>query len=118
MKIDMANFQLQAVKPYLLQQSLEYERNKFKQYIQANPGTSFVKNELRIVSLPNNYDRPFHSVRVEGRQSKPVEESCWQFFVMIWDHRLKPHRPYMFGIEFFNLTPKVFLYVLQFSSPH
>ena len=38
MKLDMANFELQAVKPRLLQQSVEYEREKFKQYLEANPG--------------------------------------------------------------------------------
>lgn len=38
MKIDMANFQLQTIKPQLLQQSIEYERKKFAQYLEANPG--------------------------------------------------------------------------------
>ena len=41
MKVDMANFQLQAIKPHLVQQSIEYERNKFKDYLQSNPGTFF-----------------------------------------------------------------------------
>ena len=38
MKVDMANFQLQSIKPHLVQQSIEYERNKFKDYLQSNPG--------------------------------------------------------------------------------
>ena len=38
MKVDMANFQLQSIKPHLVQQSFEYERNKFKDYLQSNPG--------------------------------------------------------------------------------
>lgn len=38
MKMDMANFQLQALKPQLLQQSIEYERTKFKQYLETKPG--------------------------------------------------------------------------------
>lgn len=37
MKVDMANFQLQSIKPHLVQQSIEYERNKFKDYLQSNP---------------------------------------------------------------------------------
>jgi len=37
MKVDLANFQLQAIKPHLVQQSIEYERNKFKDYLQSNP---------------------------------------------------------------------------------
>ncbi|KAK3711944.1 hypothetical protein QZH41_009442 [Actinostola sp. cb2023] len=40
MKMDMANFQIQALKPQLLQQSIEYERIKFKQYLETNPGLS------------------------------------------------------------------------------
>lgn len=39
MKVDMANFQLQTIKPHLMQQSVEYERKKFKDYLQSNPGT-------------------------------------------------------------------------------
>ena len=39
MKVDMANFQLQTIKPHLLLQSIEYERNKFKEYLQSTPGT-------------------------------------------------------------------------------
>lgn len=38
MKVDMANFQLQTIKPHLMQQSVEYERKKFKDYVQSNPG--------------------------------------------------------------------------------
>lgn len=38
MKVDMANFQLQTIKPHLMQQSVEYERKKFKDYLQSNPG--------------------------------------------------------------------------------
>lgn len=37
MKVDMANFQLQTIKPHLLLQSIEYERNKFKEYLQSTP---------------------------------------------------------------------------------
>ena len=41
MKVDMANFQLQTIKPHLVQQSIEYERKKFKDYLQSNPGTFY-----------------------------------------------------------------------------
>ncbi|KAJ7383614.1 T-complex protein 11 [Desmophyllum pertusum] len=37
MKVDMANFQLQTIKPHLVQQSAEFERKKFKDYLQTNP---------------------------------------------------------------------------------
>ena len=40
MKVDMANFQLQTIKPHLAQQSVEFERTKFKDYLETNPGTN------------------------------------------------------------------------------
>ena len=40
MKLDMANFQLQSLRPYLIQQSVDYEREKFKEYLKENPGKS------------------------------------------------------------------------------
>ena len=40
MKVDMANFQLQTIKPHLVQQSAEFERKKFKDYLETNPGTN------------------------------------------------------------------------------
>ena len=44
MKMDMANFQLKALKPQLLQQSIEFERTKFKQYLETNPGIKLFIN--------------------------------------------------------------------------
>ena len=41
MKLDMANFQLQRLKPILVQQSVEYERSKLKQFLELYPGMMF-----------------------------------------------------------------------------
>eukprot|EP00794_Sanderia_malayensis_P012909 gene12909-14239_t len=44
MKLDMANYKLQEIKPYLMQQCVEYERAKFQQYLEANPdGTKLTR---------------------------------------------------------------------------
>ncbi|XP_056137676.1 T-complex protein 11-like protein 1 [Lampris incognitus] len=37
MKMDMANFALSSIRPYLLQQSAEYERNKFQEFLDKQP---------------------------------------------------------------------------------
>uniref|UniRef100_A0A8C5D6L9 T-complex 11, testis-specific-like 1 n=1 Tax=Gouania willdenowi TaxID=441366 RepID=A0A8C5D6L9_GOUWI len=37
MKVDMANFALSSIKPHLLQQSVEYERNKFQEFLEKQP---------------------------------------------------------------------------------
>uniref|UniRef100_A0A8C7WMB2 T-complex 11, testis-specific-like 1 n=1 Tax=Oryzias sinensis TaxID=183150 RepID=A0A8C7WMB2_9TELE len=37
MKVDMANFALMSIRPHLMQQSVEYERNKFQQFLEKQP---------------------------------------------------------------------------------
>ncbi|XP_026880804.2 T-complex protein 11-like protein 1 isoform X2 [Electrophorus electricus] len=37
MKIDMANFAVSSLRPHLLQQSVEYERNKFQEFLDKQP---------------------------------------------------------------------------------
>lgn len=37
MKVDMANFALSSIRPHLMQQSVEYERNKFQEFLDKQP---------------------------------------------------------------------------------
>lgn len=37
MKLDMANYRLSVLRPQIRQQSVEYERKKFAEYLSANP---------------------------------------------------------------------------------
>nr|XP_061813350.1 T-complex protein 11-like protein 1 [Nerophis lumbriciformis] len=37
MKLDMANFAVNSIRPHLMQQSVEYERNKFQQFLDRQP---------------------------------------------------------------------------------
>uniref|UniRef100_A0A8C9V9B1 T-complex 11, testis-specific-like 1 n=1 Tax=Scleropages formosus TaxID=113540 RepID=A0A8C9V9B1_SCLFO len=37
MKIDMANFALSSIRPHLMQQSVEYERKKFQEFLEKQP---------------------------------------------------------------------------------
>ncbi|MEQ2261948.1 hypothetical protein XENORESO_018479 [Xenotaenia resolanae] len=41
MKVDMANFALNSIKPHLMQQSVEYERNKFQEFLEKHPMRTF-----------------------------------------------------------------------------
>ena len=38
MKMDMANFTIQQIRPYLQQQSVEYERKKFNEFLKTQEG--------------------------------------------------------------------------------
>lgn len=42
MKMDMANFALSSIRPHLLQQSAEYERNKFQEFLEKQPSKETV----------------------------------------------------------------------------
>ncbi|XP_056243929.1 T-complex protein 11-like protein 1 [Seriola aureovittata] len=37
MKVDMANFAVSSIRPHLMQQSVEYERNKFQEFLETQP---------------------------------------------------------------------------------
>ena len=37
-KMDMANFTIQQIRPYLQQQSVDYEKKKFKEFLEAQKG--------------------------------------------------------------------------------
>lgn len=42
MKLDMANFAVSSIRPHLMQQSVEYERNKFQDFFDKQPGMNSV----------------------------------------------------------------------------
>lgn len=37
MKVDMANFAVSSIRPHLMQQSVEYERSKFQEFLEKQP---------------------------------------------------------------------------------
>ncbi|XP_064423308.1 T-complex protein 11-like protein 1 isoform X2 [Latimeria chalumnae] len=45
MKMDMANFALSSIRPHLMQQSVEYERKKFQQFLLKQPNSLDVTTE-------------------------------------------------------------------------
>lgn len=58
MKMDMANFAVSSIRPKLMQQSAEYERKKFQEFLEKQPSMtlflSFFPPDLPVncVSLP------------------------------------------------------------------
>jgi len=72
MKLDMANFQLQKVKPILMQQAVEYERGKFEEFLKINPdGTVLTRHWLRlaICELKQLISKSFN--RIKGSSNRP-----------------------------------------------
>ena len=45
MKMDMANFTIQQIRPYIQQQSVEYEKKKFQEFLQKQQGINELLNE-------------------------------------------------------------------------
>lgn len=42
MKVDMANFEIQKIKPIVMKQAVQYERTKFGEYLEKNPSNVFL----------------------------------------------------------------------------
>lgn len=67
MKLDMANFQLSMFRPELLQRSIGYEQEKFREYLKANPNG--------LLSTKQWIKRGIDNVHVEVNQSKK-DDNC------------------------------------------
>ncbi|XP_029009778.1 T-complex protein 11-like protein 1 [Betta splendens] len=57
MKVDMANFALSSIRPHLMQQSVEYERNKFQEFLEKQPNAldyteKWLADTLKSLSVP------------------------------------------------------------------
>lgn len=51
MKIDMANFELQTLKPVLIQQAVKYEKEKFAEFLEQNSGENFFSCFMNVDCL-------------------------------------------------------------------
>lgn len=77
----MANYRLSVLRPQILQQSVEYEREKFKEYLNANPngllstqqwikrGLVIARNELNEVSQGSTEIDGNHSTHLRASTS-------------------------------------------------
>lgn len=88
MKLDMANYRLSVLRPQILQQSVEYEREKFKEYLNANPngllstqqwikrGLVIARNELNEVSQGSTGIDGNHSTHLRASTSNDGGEDA------------------------------------------
>lgn len=49
MKVDMANFAVSSIRPHLMQQSIEYERKQFQEFLEKQPSMFSVLWYLFVV---------------------------------------------------------------------
>ena len=68
MKMDMANFSIQAIRPLIKQQQVEYERRKMMEYIKEHPATGLIHTKHWLT-------QSFYKIMDEGQEnteSNPV----------------------------------------------
>ena len=51
MKMDMANFTIQQIRPFIQKQSVEYERKKFKEFLDVQAGKN---SAIEIITKPSH----------------------------------------------------------------
>ncbi|KAM4617925.1 T-complex protein 11-like protein 1 isoform 1-T2 [Discoglossus pictus] len=93
MKVDMANFAVSSIRPHLMQQSVEYERKKFKDFFEKLP------NSLEAVThwLQETADELIHSNDSVGGEAAAVSVCPASVLnhayikLLKWDH---VHRPF------------------------
>lgn len=49
MKMDIANYEIKAVKPILMKQAVRYEREKFDEYLKENKGMFNRKFQAKVI---------------------------------------------------------------------
>lgn len=49
MKLDMANFAVSSIRPHLLQQSVEYERKKFQEFVEKQPSKEDIISVSQLI---------------------------------------------------------------------
>lgn len=73
MKMDMANFTIQQMRPYLQQQSMEYEKTKFDEFLQTQRESGIDGLELTRIWLKRSYDELRDTLsEEEGASSSPI----------------------------------------------
>ncbi|CAJ1057553.1 T-complex protein 11-like protein 1 [Xyrichtys novacula] len=94
MKVDMANFALSSIRPYLMQQSAEYERSKFQDFLEKQPNAlDYTEKWLE------NSARSLRETRVTGSNNASSDPSPlsildvhnYAYLLLLrWDHSSDP----------------------------
>ncbi|VDI19778.1 Hypothetical predicted protein [Mytilus galloprovincialis] len=69
MKMDMANFTIQQIRPYLQQQSMEYEKTKFEEFLKTQRESGIDGLELTKIWLKKSFDALKDQAAEEGATS-------------------------------------------------
>jgi hypothetical protein len=72
MKMDMANFTIQQIRPYLQQQSVNYERAKFQQLLKQQEETGVDGLQFTRQWLQRNAQIVFHPEEAQPSTAKPT----------------------------------------------
>ncbi|XP_013369434.1 PREDICTED: T-complex protein 11-like protein 1 isoform X1 [Chinchilla lanigera] len=101
MKVDMANFAISSVRPHLMQQSVEYEREKFQELLARQPNSlDFVTQWLEEASADLMAQRYKHALSAQREAAgsedalvlSPVSVQNYAYLKLLkWDHL---HRPF------------------------
>ncbi|MBN3294099.1 T11L1 protein, partial [Polypterus senegalus] len=97
MKIDMANFAISSIRPHLMQQSIEYERMKFQEFIEKQPNAldftqkwieealnELISSKVETTSSPSGAENVLPAV-----SSSAVLN--WAYLKLLkWDHMKTP----------------------------
>uniref|UniRef100_A0A8C0FYR5 T-complex 11 like 1 n=1 Tax=Bubo bubo TaxID=30461 RepID=A0A8C0FYR5_BUBBB len=95
MKMDMANFAVSSIRPKLMQQSAEYERKKFQEFLEKQPSMtlflSFFPSDLPVncVSLPVDHEKKSDSFITSSLCSTAVQNQAY-LKLLKWDHVNRP----------------------------
>ncbi|OWK17753.1 TCP11L1, partial [Cervus elaphus hippelaphus] len=109
MKVDMANFAVSSIRPHLMQQSVEYERKQFQEFLEKQPNSlDFVTQWLQEATddlMNQKYKNALPAAggaagSGDGPRLDPVAVQNYAYLKLLkWDHL---HRP--FPEEFLHLT--------------
>lgn len=88
MKVDMVNFTVQSLRPHLLQQSVQYERAKFQEILDKQPGTQTrPERQRREAGLRNVCTWIMPGERTTGARTNALKKTI--FFPLIGFVHLK-----------------------------
>ncbi|XP_061237056.1 T-complex protein 11-like protein 1 isoform X2 [Bos javanicus] len=101
MKVDMANFAVSSIRPHLMQQSIEYERKQFQEFLEKQPNSlDFVTQWLQEATddlMSQKYKNALPAAggaagSGDGPQLDPVAVQNYAYLKLLkWDHL---HRPF------------------------
>uniref|UniRef100_A0A8C2NLB6 T-complex protein 11-like protein 1 n=1 Tax=Capra hircus TaxID=9925 RepID=A0A8C2NLB6_CAPHI len=101
MKVDMANFAVSSIRPHLMQQSVEYERKQFQEFLEKQPNSlDFVTQWLQEATddlMSQKYKNALPAAggaagSGDGPRLDPVAVQNYAYLKLLkWDHL---HRPF------------------------